>query len=113
MLIVIATAVVLGATIGLTALMTKQYASTAQLFISTQQSDTASDVYQGGLFSAQRVTSYADLVAKSTDLASNVIDDLDLDESPSELITQVSAQVVPDTVNLEITITDPDPAMAQ
>lgn len=98
---------------GLTALATPQYSSTAQLFITTQQSDTASDTYQGGLFSAQRVTSYADLVTKSTVLASTVIADLDLDETPTELQEQVTASVVLDTVNLEITVTDPDAAMAQ
>lgn len=112
--LVLATTVVFmaGAAVA-TAAATPQYASTAQLFITTQQGDTAADAYQGGLFSAQRVTSYADLVEKSSDLASAVATELDLDESPAELRQQVSAAVVPDTVNLEITVTDPNAAVAQ
>src|SRR4051794_33325330 len=51
---------------------TPQYSSTAQLFVSTPGSDQ-SQAYQGGLFSQQRVTSYADLV-KSRQVAHGVID---------------------------------------
>lgn len=94
-----------------TASMTPQYQSTARLFVSTAQSDTA-DAYQGGLFSAQRVTSYADLVS-SRDMAERVADRLDLDVAPQELADQVSARVVPETVILQLTATDPNPAQAQ
>src|SRR6478752_9706267 len=39
---------------------TPKFASTARLFISTPTSDATTQAYQGGLFSQQRVTSYAD-----------------------------------------------------
>src|SRR3954447_9368118 len=40
---------------------TPEYQSNARLFVSTTEQST-SDAYQGGLFSIQRVSSYADLV---------------------------------------------------
>lgn len=90
---------------------TPQYASSARMFVSTAPSDTA-EAYQGGLFSAQRVTSYADL-ARSRELAETVIGKLDLRIDPSELEAKVSAEVVPETVILELTVEDQDPSEAQ
>lgn len=97
--------------VGLTALQTPQYASNARLFVSTSQTDD-SQLLQGGQFSAQRVKSYADLVT-SRELANRVISDLGLDTSPATLSDKVSAEVVVDTVNLELTVTDTDAHEAQ
>lgn len=100
----------LGATTGAAAFLTWSstpiYASSAQVFVSTTPSDTA-DAYQGGLFATQRVTSYADLV-DTRQLAETVADNLGGDADPGELRDAVSAEVVPETVNLRITATDPD-----
>jgi receptor protein-tyrosine kinase len=90
---------------------TPQYQSQTQIFISTSSSDTAT-ANAGNLFSMQRVASYADL-ANGRDLASNVVDDLDLDVTPAQLASKVTAQAVPETVLLQITITDPDPELAR
>ncbi|GAB2888744.1 tyrosine-protein kinase domain-containing protein [Nocardioides pacificus] len=95
----------------LTFISTPQYSSSARLFVSTTQADTA-EAYQGGLFSAQRVTSYADL-ATSRELAQSVIDDLGLSLSAEELTARISASVVPETVILEVAVLDEDPAEAQ
>ncbi len=90
---------------------TPQYSSSARLFVSTSQ--TSSDAaYQGSLFSAQRVTSYADL-ASGQELSRRVIEELGLDMEPSDLSAKISATVVPETVIMEISVTDPDPAQAQ
>jgi tyrosine-protein kinase len=113
MIVAATTIVVVASAAAFNAATVPQYASTAQLFITTQQGDTPTDAYQGGLFSAQRVTSYADLVKKSTVLAETVRDELELPETPAELRAHVTANVVPDTVNLEVTVTDADPAVAQ
>lgn len=91
--------------------MTPQYSSTARLFISTAQSDSA-QAYQGSLFSAQRVTSYADL-ATGRELASRVIKRLDLHTDPGTLAKKVSATVTPETVILQVSVTDPSPVRAQ
>jgi capsular exopolysaccharide synthesis family protein len=101
-----------GAVVAYTLAVTPMYESSARLFVTTQTSDTASDLNQGGLFSAQRVTSYADLVS-SRDLAESVIADLDLDLSAAEVMDHVNATVVPDTVNLEITYTGSSPSQTQ
>ena len=90
---------------------TPQYASTARLFISTAPSD-ASQAFQGGQFATQRVASYADLI-KSRQLAEQVSEDLDGALTGAELEGRVEAAVVPETVNLEITATDPDPERAR
>lgn len=95
-----------------TSQLTPQYESQARLFVSTPQSDSATSAYQGGLFSEQRVKSYADL-ASGRELASRVIDDLGLDLEPDDLAGKVSATVVPETVILQLRVTDPSPERAQ
>jgi capsular exopolysaccharide synthesis family protein len=90
---------------------TPQYSSSARLFVSTSQSDSA-EAYQGSLFSAQRVTSYADL-ASGQELSRRVIDRVGLALEPDELSKKISASVVPDTVILEISVTDPGPRQAR
>src|SRR3954447_13260932 len=90
---------------------TPEYRSSSRLFVSTTEQST-SDAYQGGLFSIQRVSSYADLV-HGQELATRVIDDLKLKMDPTELTKEISATVVPDTVILEVSATDSDPRQAQ
>ncbi|MBF4162524.1 polysaccharide biosynthesis tyrosine autokinase [Nocardioides acrostichi] len=115
LLIAVTVLVVVGAGAAFTFLSTPQYTSSASLFVTTStggDDSTASSAYQGGLFSQQRVQSYADLVTKDQ-LANTVISDLGLDETSGQIIGEVSATVVPETVVLEITATDPSPAQAQ
>ncbi|QMW68242.1 polysaccharide biosynthesis tyrosine autokinase [Mumia sp. ZJ1417] len=90
---------------------TPEYTSTTRLFVSTPQADST-DAYQGGLFSQQRVASYATLITGQA-VAERVADRLDLDATPSELAEQISASVVPETVILEVSATDPEPEQAQ
>lgn len=93
--------------------MTPEYQSQAQLFVSTPADNSVSTAYQGGLFSAQQVTSYAELVG-SRALSRRVIADLGLEHSsPAAMSEQVSASVVPDTVLISVTATDPSPKRAQ
>jgi receptor protein-tyrosine kinase len=90
---------------------TPRYLSTAGLFVSTSQRDSA-DAYQGSLFSQERVASYADLTNRQ-ELARRVIQTLDLDLQPSALAEQIEADPVPNTVILEVSVTDADPERAQ
>ena len=90
---------------------TPLYESSTRLFVSTSESDV-SQAYQGGLFATQRVSSYADLV-QSRELAERVADRLGGGLEPSELQQNVRAEVVPETVNLEITATNADPTSAR
>lgn len=105
--------VVLAVVAGFTLRETREYASTAQLFISTPSSDSGGvDAYQGSLFSAQRVASYADLVTGKT-LTEQVVQRLHLSESAEALSKQVSASAVANTVLLDVTVTDPSPKRAR
>lgn len=116
MLIATLTLLVVGASAAWTFSSTPIYQSTARLFVSTASGDagdSAGAAYQGGLFSQQRVTSYADQVSKSQTLAETVIADLDLDLTTGEVLGAVTATVVPETVNIDLSVRDPDPARAQ
>ena len=95
----------------LTVRATPQYQSDARLFVSTTD-QSAIEAFQGGNFAIQRVGSYADLV-NGQELASRVIDSLDLSVSPAMLSSKITATVVPDTVILEISTTDASPQQAQ
>ncbi|MGY1805894.1 polysaccharide biosynthesis tyrosine autokinase [Blastococcus sp. SYSU D00669] len=86
-------------------LQTPQYTSSTQLFVSTRDTATTSDVFQGSQFSQQRVASYARLLT-GDELAGRVIDRLDLDLSPQELRERVTATAVTDTVLIDVTVTD-------
>jgi capsular exopolysaccharide synthesis family protein len=100
------------AALGASLLQTPQFSSHTQVFVSTTDSASTSDVFQGSQFSQQRVTSYARLLT-GEELAQRVIDRLDLDASPSQLSRQVTAVAGADTVLIDITVTDASPARAQ
>jgi receptor protein-tyrosine kinase len=62
--------------------------------------------YQGGLFSQQRASSYAELV-NGSEMAQRVVDRLGLHTTAEELQERIEASVVPDTVVLRIVVDDP------
>ena len=91
-----------------TTLATPQYQSQVTFFVSTPSGDTNA-AYTGGLFSQQRVRSYADIVTGPA-AARAVAEATDLRASDVE--GNVTASVVPDTVLLRTTITNASPARA-
>lgn len=92
--------------------ITPQYAATTYMFVSTPGSDDTVTAYQGNLLSKQRVTSYAELLERER-LAARVVNSLGLDTTPEALSTVITASVVPETVILQVTVTDPSPERAQ
>lgn len=90
---------------------TPQYESRAQLFVATPQSDN-SQAYQGGLFSVQRATSYVKLLTGS-EVTSRALTSSGAAISPDELSSKVTANVVPDTVIIEVALRDASPEQAQ
>jgi capsular exopolysaccharide synthesis family protein len=112
MLIAVVTGVAVAAAALLTLRTTPLYASTATLFISTSTGDDAATAYQGGLFSQQRVRSYADLIDGES-IAGSVRDSVAPARSVDDVQSSISASVVPDTVLLDLAVTDPDPEQAQ
>ncbi|MEI4280963.1 polysaccharide biosynthesis tyrosine autokinase [Klenkia terrae] len=98
---------------GLVLASTPQYTADTRLFISTTGSgDDISAAVEGSVLAKARVSSYA---AYLTDLqlSQAVVDDLDLDMTADELSQEITASVVPDTVILDVTVTDPSATQAQ
>ncbi|GIJ52280.1 chromosome partitioning protein [Virgisporangium aliadipatigenens] len=85
-----------------------QYASTVTFFVTTPDSVD----YQGGLFSQQRVKSYANLLSGDR-LARAVAADPSLNLTPRQIQARISANPVPETVLLEATVTDSSRSRAQ
>jgi capsular exopolysaccharide synthesis family protein len=70
------------------------------------------DYNRCGFFSEQRVAAYADLITGQR-VARRVIKQLNLNESAADLSSQITTSVVPNTVILAVTATDPSAARSQ
>jgi capsular exopolysaccharide synthesis family protein len=90
----------------------REYQSTATLFVATQNGTTVTEAYQNNLFSQERVVSYAGL-ATSEQVAARAVDQLKAPISSEELRSKISAAPVPQTVLLNVSVTDADPTQAQ
>lgn len=88
-----------------------QYTASTQLFLRAPDVKTSAGAYQGDLFSRQRVLTYSKMF-KSDDLAQRVIDRLKLSTTPQQLVSQVSASTVKDTVLMVVSVTDANPERA-
>jgi capsular exopolysaccharide synthesis family protein len=103
---VVAAAVALA--LGLSTVITMQtpprYATSVTFFITTPNTGVT-DAYQGGLFSQQRVKSYASLLTGDR-LARAVAARPGLGLTPAQLRQRITAEAVTDTVLLEATVTD-------
>jgi polysaccharide biosynthesis transport protein len=90
----------------------RTYVSSVELFVSASQAPDAPSAYQGGLFSQQRVASYARILTGSQ-LAQTVVDDLKLPLTAREVASKVTATPLPETVVLDVQVTDTSPERAQ
>jgi len=110
----------IAAALAATLTQTKVYTASFQFFVSAQGSpSTASsgsgdinNAYTGGLFTQQRVKSYAD-VLQSPRLGELVAKDLGLQRSAAAVASQVTATAPLDTVLINLSVKDPSPVMAQ
>jgi capsular exopolysaccharide synthesis family protein len=102
----IAAATILGAVLaGVVTLQTKpQYATTLTFFVTTPNTGV-SDAYQGGLFSQQRVKSYANMLTGDR-VAAAVAQQTQLALTPEQIRSRITAEPVPETVLLQATVTD-------
>jgi capsular exopolysaccharide synthesis family protein len=94
----------LGIAAVITAQMVPEYGTSVTFFITTPNTG-GSDVYQGGLFSQQRVKSYQKLLTGDR-LARLIAAQPGLRLDPAQIRERISAQAVPETVLLEATVTD-------
>jgi len=94
-------------------LQTPKYVASTQLFVSLRTDSAATgDLVQGANFARQMVTSYVDVINTSLVLEP-VIDELNLDLTTAELSPRISASTPLNTLMINITATDSDPAQAQ
>lgn len=100
------------AAITVTLIQTPQYESSTRLFVSASSGASATEVFQGMRYSQERVISYTELIMGET-LAQRTIDRLDLDMTPGELIENITAKAIPDTVLIEVLVLDPSPVRAR
>jgi tyrosine-protein kinase len=107
-LVVGATAVAVGVAVTVTLLTPPKYAASLTFFISTRGTE-ATQAFQGGQFAQQRVKSYVDVLT-SNRLAQAVVARGAIPLDPETVQDEITAQVVPDTVLIEVTVTDPDRA---
>lgn len=89
-----------------------QYVASSQLFVSTTGGASVVEAYQGNLFGQERVNSYAKL-AGSRQVAQRAIDQLQVDMSAEDLMSQIDAKPVPNTVILDISVRAPNPDLAR
>nr|WP_158296475.1 polysaccharide biosynthesis tyrosine autokinase [Nocardioides albidus] len=90
---------------------TPKYQSKSTVFLSVDVRDTT-DAITALYFAQTRAAAYADL-ASSEELSHRVIDALDLDMTPAQLSSAVSAKVVETTSLIELTVTDTSARDAQ
>ena len=102
----------LGASAAVAWTQTPKYAGHIKLFVSTKDGSDTAAAYQGGLFGQQRVKSYADIVA-SDRVVSAVRSQLHLSESAAAIQSEISASAPLDTVLVNVTVTDKEPARAR
>lgn len=95
-----------------TLVQTPLYQASTRLFISTTSGSSASDLYQGNLYSQGRVFSYTQLVMGET-LAQRTIDRLGLDMNAATLKTHVTAKTKPNTVLIDVSVLDTSPVQAR
>jgi len=99
-----AAAAVLAAVL-VTLLTTPLYQASTRLFVSTTSSASVTEIYQGNLFSQQRVLSYTELLMGET-LAARTVEKLGLDVRPEALQQHVKASAKPDTVLIDVAVRD-------
>ncbi len=87
------------------------YQATSQLFVSVKSRDQLGQAYSSGLFVQQRVKSYVDVI-DSPGVLEPVIQELGLDMPYTALAGKVSAVSPPNTVLLNVTVTDGNPQKA-
>ena len=91
---------------------TPSYSSRITFFVSTTQTSSTYDVLSGSQFSQQRGSSYERLLT-GEELSGRVINELRLDEDPGQLSQRITASADPQTVLIDVTVSDPSPVEAQ
>lgn len=87
------------------------YESKSRVLIGIDIRDTT-DAHAAAIFANSRAETYADL-AQSSRLTEQVIDSLDLQMTPEELASSISAEIIEGTTLIQLTVRADDPRKAQ
>lgn len=101
-----------GAAYGYARTLPAEYSSTAAVMVVPQRGENTNELVQGSSYVQNLVQTYA-VLAESPMVLSPVIDELELDETPTRLATRVSVVNTLNTVVIEISVTDNDAEQAQ
>jgi capsular exopolysaccharide synthesis family protein len=101
-----------GAAVLVSLLMTVQYQSMTTFFVSATPAAAAPSSLQANQLAQERLASYAQLIT-GPDIARGVISQLGLSMSEKTLTRKITATVVPDTVLIDVTVTDSSAKRAQ
>lgn len=103
----------IAAAAGYSLITTPKYVASTQLYVSVKSTgDVATgDLVQGGSFAKQAVTSYVDVV-NSAIVLDDVIKELHLDMTATQLAPTIAASSPLNTVLLDISVTNSDPVLA-
>jgi capsular exopolysaccharide synthesis family protein len=88
------------------------YTSSTQFFVSTADSANSSMLAQGGTFTQQRVKSYSQLLKTPRGL-DPVIAKSGVSDTAGSLAGRITATTPPDTVLIDVSVTDPDATKAR
>jgi len=110
--IVALTVIGAGAAFGYARTLPPEYSSTAAVMVIPQRGDSTNELVQGSSYVQSLVQTYA-VLASSPLVLTPVIDELDLDETATQLAKRVSVVNTLNTVVIEISVTDEDPERAQ
>lgn len=88
------------------------YQASTRLYVSTTAGSSVSDLYSGIRLSQDRVLSYTQLVMGET-LAQRTIDRLGLQMSAATLKAHITAKSKPETVLIDVAVTDASPVRAR
>lgn len=110
--IVVTMLVVVGLAGLLTALQEKKYTSSTQFFVSVSGAADNTALQQGSTFTQERVKSYSQLL-KTPRALDPVVKALGDDTTSSELASKITVTTPPETVLLEVEVTDTSASRAQ
>lgn len=111
-IIIAATLLGVAVAAGVSALMTPKYIATTQMFVTATGGASVVEAYQGNLFGQERVSSYVRL-AEGKQIAQRVIDQLQIDLTPEELQSMITAVPIPNSVLMTISVKNSNPTLAR
>lgn len=97
---------------GVSAVMQPKYIATTQMFVTATGGASVVEAYQGNLFGQERVSSYVQL-AQGKQIAQRTIDQLDINLTPEELQSMITAAPIPNSVLMTISVESPNPTLAR